>query len=57
MGLTHEFLKLIKWAQVSIAPYAGGFAEQLNEIQAALRAAGFKDVKVIAGHVITAVKP
>jgi hypothetical protein len=52
-----SFSALKSGGQVSIAPYAGGLAEHLQEIQTALRAAGFKEVKVVAGHVVTAVKP
>lgn len=51
------FSALKSGGQVSIAPYAGSLAEHLAEIQAALKAAGFKDVKVVAGRIITAVKP
>jgi hypothetical protein len=52
-----SFSALKSGGQVSIAPYAGGLAAHLSEIQAALKAAGFKDVKVVAGRIITGVKP
>jgi len=52
-----SFSVLKSGGQVSIAPYAGDLAVQLREIQAALRAAGFKDVKVVANRFVTAVKP
>ena len=52
-----SFVALKSGGQVSIAPYAGSLAEHLAQIQAALKAAGFKDIKVLGGRVITAVKP
>ncbi len=52
-----SFSALKSGGQVSIAPYAGSLAEHLSEIQAALKATGFKDVKVVAGRIITGVKP
>ena len=42
---------------ISIAPYAGDLAAHLAEIQSALRAAGFKNVTIVAGRLVTAVKP
>jgi hypothetical protein len=43
--------------QVSIAPYAGDLAAQLQEVKAALEAAKFTNVKVVAETFVTAVKP
>ncbi|MBZ5624792.1 MAG: peptidoglycan-binding protein [Acidobacteriia bacterium] len=42
---------------VSIAPYAGQLAEHLEAIATALRSAGFRDVAIEAGHIVTAVRP
>jgi ABC-type amino acid transport substrate-binding protein len=52
-----SFRILKSGGQVSIAPYAGGLAPHLAEIQSALRAAGFKEVRVELGRLVTAVKP
>jgi hypothetical protein len=44
--------------QVSIAPYvAGNLTEHLDDIVAAFRAAGFREVAVVAGRFVTAVRP
>jgi hypothetical protein len=51
------FTALKSGGKISIAPYAGDLAAHMAEIQGALRAAGFKDVVAVAGHVVTAVKP
>lgn len=51
------FTALKSGGKVSIAPYAGDLAAHLAEIQDALRAAGFKDVTAVGGHIVTAVKP
>jgi hypothetical protein len=42
---------------VSIAPYAGQLAEQLEAVATALRSAGFRDVAIQAGRFVTAVRP
>ena len=52
-----SFSILKSGGQVSIAPYAADLTQHLREIQAALRAAGFKDVVVVANRFVTAVKP
>jgi peptidoglycan hydrolase-like protein with peptidoglycan-binding domain len=42
---------------VSIAPFGGQLAEHLGAITAALRNAGFRNVAIEAGHIVTAVRP
>jgi len=51
------FTALKSGGKVSIAPYAGDLAAHLTEIQNALTAAGFKDVAVLGGHIVQAIKP
>ena len=51
------FTALKSGGKVSIAPYAGQIEAHLTEIKNALTAAGFKDVAVLGGRVVQAVKP
>jgi hypothetical protein len=52
-----SFQALKSGGKVSIAPYVGDLAEHLKEIQAALHAAGFKDVMLVGENIVQAVKP
>lgn len=51
------FTALKSGGTISIAPYAGDIAPHLAEIQVALQGAGFKNITVAAGQIVTAVKP